>query len=162
MRIQNETTVHPTTGTSSTTDASSADNAADFKTLYAKKVQTLWSDYKASGLTPADQFIKARGGDELLQYKHEQENEQEQKKQRAKKNDVPRTITNTETIRKYMPDGSILVITTKNGKVTEQYRQKPKMIEVPDLVQPARPEGQSPATTQVKMKLVPHRNVFED
>ena len=55
-----------------------------------------------------------------------------------------------------------MVITTKNGKVTEQYRKKPTMVEVPDPIQPASEDGQDPTGTRVKMKLVPHRSPLDD
>lgn len=50
-----------------------------------------------------------------------------------------------ETIKRFMPDGSIMVTTYENGKITEQVRHKPHMMVVPDYTAPPKPDG-SPAT----------------
>lgn len=57
-----------------------------------------------------------------------------------------------ETIKRFMPDGSIMVTTYENGKITEQVRHKPDMIVVPDYTAPPKPDG-SPAT-----ELKPYQN----
>ena len=54
-------------------------------------------------------------------------------------------ISNVETIKRFMPDGSILVTTYKDGKITEQYRKKPHMVEVPNYFAPPKEDG-SPET----------------
>ena len=66
------------------------------------------------------------------------------------------TVTNTveiETVKRFMPDGSILVTTYENGKVTEQVRHKPHMTVVPDYTAPPKPDG-SPST-----ELKPYQNL---
>ena len=66
------------------------------------------------------------------------------------------TVTNTveiETVKRFMPDGSILVTTYENGKVTEQIRHKPHMTVVPDYTAPPKPDG-SPST-----ELKPYQNL---
>ena len=50
----------------------------------------------------------------------------------------------------------------KNGKVVEQYRKKPHMIDVPDLANTPPKDLTGAATTKVKMKQVPKRNLLED
>ena len=57
-----------------------------------------------------------------------------------------------ETIKRFMPDGSIMVTTYEDGKVTEQVRHKPPMMVVPDYTKPPTPDG-SPAT-----ELKPYQN----
>ena len=57
-----------------------------------------------------------------------------------------------ETIKRFMPDGSIMVTTYENGKITEQVRHKPPMMVVPDYTAPPKPDG-SPAT-----ELKPYQN----
>ena len=158
MRITSEDGIQPAASSSSTAGRSDTAAASDFKTLYAETVRSLWSDYQETGLTPADQLIKERGGDELLQYKHDLE----KKRRQAEKGRRTHTPATVETIHKYMPDGSILVITTKNGKVTEQRRNKPRMVSIPDPIQPPKAEDQTAATTQIRQKLVPRRNLLED
>ena len=57
-----------------------------------------------------------------------------------------------ETIKRFMPDGSIMVTTYENGKITEQVRHKPHMIAAPDYTAPPKPDG-SPA-----IELKPYQN----
>lgn len=61
-------------------------------------------------------------------------------------------MVEVETIKRFMPDGSIMVTTYENGKITEQVRHKPNMIAVPDYTAPPKPDG-SPAT-----ELKPYQN----
>lgn len=58
-----------------------------------------------------------------------------------------------ETVKRFMPDGSIMVTTYENGKVTEQVRHKPHMMVVPDYTAPPKPDG-SPST-----ELKPYQNL---
>ena len=64
----------------------------------------------------------------------------------ANRNDgsVSKTV-DIETIRRFMPDGSIMVTTYEDGKVTEQVRHKPHMTVVPDYAAPPKADG-SPHT----------------
>lgn len=62
------------------------------------------------------------------------------------------TPAEVETIKRFMPDGSIMETTYENGKITEQVRHKPHMIAVPDYTAPPKPDG-SPAT-----ELKPYQN----
>ena len=62
-------------------------------------------------------------------------------------------FTEVETIKRFMPDGSIMVTTYENGKITEQVRHKPHMAVVPDYSAPPKPDG-SPAT-----ELKPYQNL---
>ena len=64
---------------------------------------------------------------------------------------VTKTVE-VETIKRFMPDGSIMVTTYENGKITEQVRHKPHMMAVPDYTAPPKPDG-SPAT-----ELKPYQN----
>ena len=65
---------------------------------------------------------------------------------------VSKTVE-VETVKRFMPDGSIMVTTYENGKVTEQVRHKPHMMVVPDYTAPLNPDG-SPAT-----ELKPYQNL---
>ncbi len=55
------------------------------------------------------------------------------------------TFLSVEKVRRFMPDGSILVTTYTDGKVTEQFRKKPHMVPVPDYSAPPKEDG-SPET----------------
>ena len=61
-------------------------------------------------------------------------------------------MVEVETIKRFMPDGSIMVTTYEDGKITEQVRHKPPMMVVPDYTKPPMPDG-SPAT-----ELKPYQN----
>ena len=61
-------------------------------------------------------------------------------------------MVEVETIKRFMPDGSIMVTTYENGKITEQVRHKPHMIAAPDYTAPPKPDG-SPA-----IELKPYQN----
>lgn len=66
------------------------------------------------------------------------------------------TVTKTvevETIKRFMPDGSIMVTTYEDGKITEQVRHKPHMMVVPDYTAPPKPDG------SVDTELKPYQNL---
>ncbi len=50
-------------------------------------------------------------------------------------------ISNVETIKRFMPDGSIMITTYEGGRITEQIRQRPHMVAVPDYTAPPKPDG---------------------
>ncbi len=60
-----------------------------------------------------------------------------------------------ETVRRVMGDGTILVTTTVDGKITEQYRKKPHMVLTPN---PSAPEDALPSE---KYKLQPRHNPLD-
>lgn len=67
--------------------------------------------------------------------------------------DASTKIVEVETIKRFMPDGSIMVTTYEGGKITEQVRHKPHMMVVPDYTAPPKADG-SPAT-----ELKPYQNL---
>ncbi len=151
MRIQTDTSL---TAATITNTAAKTSSAADFQAIYNSKVQQLWNDFAETGLTAADQALKKAGGEEALDIKKERE--------KQKKDSEQVQTAATETIRKYMPDGSLLIITTKNGKTVEQYRKKPHMTEVPDLANTPPKDLTGAVTNRIKMKQIPKRNLLED
>lgn len=50
-------------------------------------------------------------------------------------------IPNVETIKRFLPDGSIMLTTYKDGRIVEQVKQKPHMTVVPDYTAPPKPDG---------------------
>ena len=50
-------------------------------------------------------------------------------------------ISNVETIKRFMPDGSIMITTYEGGRITEQIRQRPHMVAVPDYTAPPKADG---------------------
>ena len=46
-----------------------------------------------------------------------------------------------ETIKRFMPDGSILITTYEGGSIVEQIKQKPHLTVVPDYSAPPNPDG---------------------
>ena len=60
-----------------------------------------------------------------------------------------------ETIRRVMGDGTILVMTTENGKIVDQYRKKPRLVPVSNAAAP--PD----APTSEKVKMEPAQNLLD-
>ncbi|MBQ6006736.1 MAG: DUF3813 domain-containing protein [Selenomonadaceae bacterium] len=50
-------------------------------------------------------------------------------------------IPTVETVARFMPDGSIMVTTYEDGKITEQVKHKPHMTVMPDYTAPPKPDG---------------------
>ena len=50
-------------------------------------------------------------------------------------------ISSIETIRRFMPDGTIMLTTYKDGKIAERLKLKPHMIVAPDYTAPPKPDG---------------------
>lgn len=50
-------------------------------------------------------------------------------------------IPNVETIKRFLPDGSIMLTTYEDGRIVEQVKQKPHMTVVPDYTAPPKPDG---------------------
>ena len=50
-------------------------------------------------------------------------------------------VVSTETVKRFLPDGSIMVTTYEDGKIVEQIKHKPHMISVPDYTAPPNPDG---------------------
>ena len=46
-----------------------------------------------------------------------------------------------ETVKRFMPDGSIMVTTYTDGEITSRVRHKPHMISVPDYTAPPKADG---------------------
>jgi hypothetical protein len=66
---------------------------------------------------------------------------------------VSTQVVCVEKIKRFMPDGSILMMTYEDGRITEQVRKKPHMVSVPDYSAPPKVDG-SPET-----KLEPRQNL---
>lgn len=134
----------------------------DFKALFASQLTQMWQDYRETGLTAGEQLLKAAGGEEALQAKKDLEesgsalftDEKEAEDSAGRK-----SITDTEIIRKYMPDGTILVLTYQDGKVTDQHRIKPMLTEKPDY---SRPPVIKDGEEEYQTKLVPKRGIFDN
>ena len=154
MRIQTDAATTKTASQGTAAKTTSTTGSTDFQAIYSSKVQELWQNFAETGLTAAEQELKKAGGEDAVRLKKEIE-------KRRKESQSSQTVQ-TETIHKYMPDGSLLTITTKNGKVVEQYRKKPHMIDVPDLANTPPKDLTGAATTKVKMKQGPKRNLLED
>lgn len=62
----------------------------------------------------------------------------------------------TETIKRFMPDGSILFMKVRGGEVVEQFEKKPHFVAVADPSAPKTVSG----TAAVKMKAMPQLDLF--
>ena len=140
-----------------------AKSGTDFKALLADTIGRNIKSFEETGLTPSDQLVKSYGGDNALEAKHElqREHDDDEEKSEDAKGSASCTASKSagiETIKKYMPDGSILVVTTENGRTIDQYRKKPHMVERPDYSRPMKVEN---GTLKPQTKLVPKQNLSE-
>lgn len=157
MNIQiNKNLIVPSTASIEASSASSS----NFQQIFSCKVNKLWADFTKTDLTAADQALKAAGGETALACKKEKEAAEKKKEQSFSYHNT--LSEQTETSKKYMPDGSILIITSKNGKVVDSYRKKAKTILVPDFEHINKTDAANSSNTKVKMKKVPYRNPFDD
>ena len=62
----------------------------------------------------------------------------------------------TETIKRFMPDGSILFMKVKGGEIVEQFEKKPHFVAVAD---PSAPQS-STGSNAVSMKMKPQLDLF--
>lgn len=60
-----------------------------------------------------------------------------------------------ETVKRFRPDGSIMITTYKDGKIDSTTKIKPHLVPMPNYDAPPTPEGQP------EIKLVPHLSVAE-
>jgi hypothetical protein len=157
MRVENTLRIgsgSQQTGTKTGKAQSATATADDFGAIYSDKVKKLWDDFQKTGLTAADQALKDAGGEDVLKLKQELEKEAKQQKSS--------NALNTETIKKIMPDGSVLTITMKNGKVADQYRKQPHMIAATDILHPENTDQKIASSTRETTKRVARCNVFDD
>lgn len=137
----------------------------NFKALFASQLMQMWQDYRETGLTASEQMLKEAGGEEALQAKRELEEKgsalfNKDEDTAAEGKSAKKLSTDTEIIRKYMPDGSFLILTYQDGKIVDQRRTKPLLVEKPDLSRPTviKNNGQE----EYQTKLVPKKPLFGD
>ena len=58
-----------------------------------------------------------------------------------------------ETIKRFMPDGSIMITTYEGGSIVEQVKQKPHLQVVPDYSAPPNPDGSVATKTERSQSL---------
>ena len=123
--------------------------ASEYSKILAEKIANVKADVQAMQ-TVQEQL------DEISDLQEELTGEIKINEDSGNANRESGTVTNTveiETVKRFMPDGSILVTTYENGKVTEQVRHKPHMMVIPDYTAPPKPDG-SPST-----ELKPYQNL---
>lgn len=59
----------------------------------------------------------------------------------------------TETIKRFMPDGSIMITTYEGSKIVEQVRQRPHVVSVADYTAPPKPDGTVATKLEAKQSL---------
>lgn len=62
-------------------------------------------------------------------------------------------IKPTETIRRFLPDGTISITTYQGSKIVEQVRHKPHMVSVPDYTAPPNPDGTTATKLEARQSL---------
>ena len=59
----------------------------------------------------------------------------------------------SETIKRFMPDGSIMITTYRDGSVVQQVKQRPHLIPVPDYSAPPTASGETPVKMEARQSL---------
>ena len=135
----------------------------DFRQLFALQLSALQADYEETKLTAAEQALRDAGGDTALQAKkYLEEHGSALFKDEIKAADGARAanhVKEVETIKRFMPDGTIMMLTFEDGKLTKKYRKRPEMVAKPDFSRPAKiVDGEEKPQT----KMVPRLNIFDD
>ena len=65
---------------------------------------------------------------------------------------VPK-VKPTETIKRFMPDGSIMITTYEGSRIVEQVKHKPHLVSVPDYSAPLKPDGTVATKLEAKQSL---------
>ena len=123
--------------------------ASDYSTILAEKISNIKTDVQQMKSTQEKL-------DEIRDLQEEITGNVKIDEDSGNANRSSGTVTKTvevETIKRFMPDGSIMVTTYENGKITKQVRHKPHMIAVPDYTAPPKPDGSAPT------KLKPYQNL---
>ncbi len=141
------------------------EQTGDFRAILSDTIDAEWNSFVETGLTPADQLVKAIGGERALEAKRALQRERDEKAE-AKKDEIQRksagsvsTNGDVETITKQMGDGSIMVITTEGGKIVEQYRKKPHLAPEVDVSRPMKLQN---GKLVPQMKWVPKQSLAEE
>ena len=159
MAIHQVTTTNAVSGAQN--QKTSTGSGADFKAVFQSKITTMKEEFKQTGMTAADLALWKAGGDRALEAKAELK--EQQKAAEDKSTDASSTSTTAsvkiQVIRKFMPDGSLLVLKTKGNEVIDQYRKKPRLTTKPDFSRPPKPGADGMERPQTKQ--VPKQDIFE-
>ena len=150
MGIWEVNTVSVTVSKTSYKNSSSSGIASEYSKILAEKMANVKNDVKQMEIIQ-DQLDEIRELHEELTGDIKVDEDSGNANRDAGGSSV-KTVE-IETIKRFMPDGSIMVTTYENGKITEQVRHKPHMMVVPDYTAPPKPDG-SPQT-----ELKPYQNL---
>ena len=64
------------------------------------------------------------------------------------------TPTQISKVKRFKPDGSILVTTYEDGNIASQTKIKPHLVPVPDFSAPKTPEGDTPTKWEPRLNLL--------
>ena len=64
-----------------------------------------------------------------------------------------KSVTNIETLRKIMPDGSIRIITYENGEMVNELKIRTHPVAVPDYSAPPTPDGEPALKSEQRLSL---------
>ncbi|MBQ4402906.1 MAG: hypothetical protein II857_00650 [Selenomonadaceae bacterium] len=130
--------------------SSSKSVASEYSKILAEKISNIKTDVQAMRETQ-EQLDEIRDMHEELT--GEIKIDEDSGNANRNGGDTSTKIVEVETIKRFMPDGSIMITTYEGGKITGQVRHKPHMMVVPDYTAPPKADG-SPAT-----ELKPYQNL---
>lgn len=114
-----------------------ADIASAYSEILAEKISNIKADVQAMAETQSQLDDIAALQEELTGNVKVDEDSGN-----ANRSDASSTpIQPLETVKRFMPDGSIMVTTYKGSKIVEQVKHKPHMVAVPDYTAPPKPDG---------------------
>ena len=134
FEITNSTTIYKNTASHSSHNAGIA---SEYSKILAEKISNIKSDIRKMEEVQAQL-------DEICDMQEELTGEVkiDEDSGNANRDDSGISIKkNTETIKRFMPDGSIMITTYEGSKIVEQIKQRPHMVSVPDFTAPPKPDG---------------------
>ncbi len=110
-----------------TTKNNSENISSDYAKILAEKIAEIDSEFDETKNNLSNQNQSSGGGDS--------------------------SETSTETIKRFMPDGSILITTYDGSSIVQQIKLRPHLVPVADYSAPPTPSGEQPTKLVAKQNL---------
>lgn len=125
--------------------------ASDYSKILAEKISNARADMKAMDAVQQELDFISDMHEELT---GTVKIDEDSGNANRKANSAP-TMKQVETVKRFLPDGSILLTTYEDGHITERTKLKPHMIVAPDYSAPPKPDG------SVATELKPTNNFYQ-
>ena len=126
--------------------------ASEYSKILAEKISNARADMKAMDAVQKElDFIRDMHEDLTGEVKIDEDSGNANRDE----NFSAPTMKQVETVKRFLPDGSILLTTYEDGHITERTKLKPHMIVAPDYSAPPKPDG------SVATELKPTNNFYQ-